>query len=383
MPGINLTLHIGKANPQPAPRLLMDALQSVEVTHSDSARSGFQLVFQVGRAGTRDLQDDPLFRNHLLTPFNRVILVITIRAKAAVIMDGIITHQEFSPNTTPGQTTLTITGEDISVMMDQSQAKQIQHPQQSERTIVQKILSSADYAKYTIIPDIHKPPADITPTRNERIPAQSGSDLAYLRQLGERFDYVFFMTPGPGIGQNTAYWGPRPRGNNPQGAITVNMSSFTNAESVNVKFDAQAATQVQGRIQDRKTNRIQPLRSTTSDRPALAVQSALQLQRKQNVQRVQTYEETGHEFARAAARTQAMVNRAAEPSITVTGELDTLRYGDVLRLRELVAVRGIGNTNDGLYYVKSVTHRIRKGQYQQAFTVTREGRNSTISRVGR
>lgn len=382
MSGITLTLRIGKT-PQLAPRLLMEALQSVEVSHSDSSQSGFQLVFQVGRSGSRDRQDDPLLQSPLLTPFNRVILVIAIQARARVLMDGIITRQEFAPGGEPGRSTLTITGEDVSVMMDQSSAKQEQHPQQSEMAIVRKIISSADYAKYKLIADVQKPPADITPSRNERIPAQSGSDLAYLRELGDRFDYIFFITPGPGVGQNTAYWGPRPRGSKSQGAITANMGSFTNAEGISVQFDAQAATQVEGRIQDRRTNQIQPLRVATSDRPPLARQSVLQLQQRQSVRRVQTYEETGHELARAQARTQAIVNRSAETGITVSGELDTLRYGDLLKLRELVTLRGMGNTHNGLYYVKSVTHRIRKGEYQQSFTITREGRNSTVSRVGR
>lgn len=381
MSGITLTLQIGKT-PQPAPRLLMEALQSVEVSHSDSTQSGFQLMFQVGRAGSRDRQDDPLIKSPLLTPFNRVILVITIQAKARVLMDGIITRQEFSPGEA-GRSTLTITGEDVSVMMDQETNKQVEHPQQNEMAIAQKIISSAAYSRYRLIPNVQKPPANITPSRNERIPAQSGSDLAYLRQIGERFDYVFFITPGPGIGQNTAYWGPRPRGRTSQGTITVDMGPFTNASGVNVQFDGQAATQVTGQIQDRTTNEIRPLRVASSDRPPLSRQSVLQLQQQQGVRRVETYEETGHEFARAQARTQAMVNRSAETGITVTGELDTLRYGDLLKLRELVTLRGMGNTHNGLYYVKSVTHRIRKGEYQQRFTITREGRNSTISRAGR
>lgn len=382
MSGISLTLHIGKT-PRLAPRQLMEALESVEVSHRDREQSGFQLMFRVGRAGTRDLQDDPLVRSPLLTPFNRIILVITIQGKARVLMDGIITNQEFAPGAGPGQTTLTLTGEDVSVMMDQQRAKQQLRPQQSEKSIVETILRSADYATYQIIPDVQTPSANITPTRDELIPAQTGSDLAYIRELGDRFDFVFFIQAGPGIGQNTAYWGPPPRKNKPQPAITVNMGPFTNASSVNVQFDAQAATQMQGRIQDRRTNQIQPLRNADSNFDTLAGQSGLQLQQRQGVRRIETYEDTGHEFARAQAKTQAMVNRSAENGITVTGELDTLRYGRMLKLRQLVALRGMGNTHDGLYYVKSVTHRIRKGEYQQNFTITREGRNSTISSVGR
>lgn len=383
MPGIDLTLRIGKGTPPPAPRLLMEALQNVEVTHSDSDRSGFQITFQVGRTGPSDRLDDGLVRNPLLTPFNRVIIVITIGGNAQVLMDGIITQQEFSPNPEPGRSTLTITGEDVSVMMDQETSKKVAHPQQNESAIARKIITSVEYAAYGLKPDVQQPPTHITPTRNERTPAQSGSDLAYLQELGERFDYVFFITPGPGVGQNQAYWGPRPRGNRPQGTITVNMGPFTNAESINLQLNAQAATRVQGSVHDRRTNQIQRLNVQESDRPVLAQQSVLTLQQQQGVRRTQIYEETGHETALAQARTQAMVNRSAEDGITVSGDLDTIRYGKLLKLRELVTLRGVGNTHDGLYYVRSVTHRIRKGEYQQSFVITREGRGSTISRAGR
>lgn len=380
MPGITLTLRIGKKTPQLAPMLLTEALQSVEVSHKDSDRSGFQIVFQVGRSGSRDLQDDRLLQSPLLEPFNRVILVITLNAKAQVLMDGIITHQEFSPSMEPGRSTLTVTGEDVSVMMAKSKLK-IQHPQQSESAIARKIISN--YSEYKLIPDIQKPPAEAAPSRNERIPAQSGSDLEYLGLLADRFGYVFYVTPGPGVGQNTAYWGPPPRGTNPQKAITVNMGAFSNADSINFQFDAQSATQMQGSIQERQRNQIRRLQVMKSDRSPLARQSAFQLQQTQGVPHIKTFEETGHDLARAQARSQAIVNQSTDNVLTVSGELDTLRYGELLKLRELVNLRGVGNTYDGTYYVKSVTHRLRQGEYKQSFTITREGRGSTISAVRR
>ena len=47
--GVNLTLLIGPTVAVPAPLMLMQALQKVEVTHSDEGQSGFQVTFQVGR----------------------------------------------------------------------------------------------------------------------------------------------------------------------------------------------------------------------------------------------------------------------------------------------------------------------------------------------
>jgi hypothetical protein len=46
-----------------------------------------------------------------------------------------------------------------------------------------------------------------------------------------------------------------------------------------------------------------------------------------------------------------------------------------------VGVRGAGEAFNGLYYVKSVTHKISKGQYKQDFTLARNGLISTVPKV--
>jgi hypothetical protein len=53
-----------------------------------------------------------------------------------------------------------------------------------------------------------------------------------------------------------------------------------------------------------------------------------------------------------------------------------LRYGGVLKARQLVGVRGAGPAFDGLHYVESVTHRLSRGEYKQDFTLKR---NALIS----
>jgi hypothetical protein len=62
--------------------------------------------------------------------------------------------------------------------------------------------------------------------------------------------------------------------------------------------------------------------------------------------------------------------------LTATGNLNSLQYGNILQPRGLVGLRGVGYNHDGLYYVKRVTHDIRKGQYKQNFTLTREGKGA-------
>ena len=58
-------------------------------------------------------------------------------------------------------------------------------------------------------------------------------------------------------------------------------------------------------------------------------------------------------------------------AVTGNGTLDVLRYGRLLKARGLVGVRGAGPAFDGLYYVRSVTHSIKRGEYKQSFQLTR------------
>jgi hypothetical protein len=68
-------------------------------------------------------------------------------------------------------------------------------------------------------------------------------------------------------------------------------------------------------------------------------------------------------------------------AVTGRGELNVLRYGRILKARQLVGVRGAGMAFDGLHYVKSVTHKIKPGEYTQSFELTRNGLISTLPRV--
>ena len=67
--------------------------------------------------------------------------------------------------------------------------------------------------------------------------------------------------------------------------------------------------------------------------------------------------------------------------ISGTGSLDVLRYGGVLQPRKLVGVRGAGIAYDGYYYVKSVTHNIKHGEYKQSFALSRNALIPTTQSV--
>ena len=84
--------------------------------------------------------------------------------------------------------------------------------------------------------------------------------------------------------------------------------------------------------------------------------------------------------AKALSLGVAEASKTAE-AVTGKGTLAVRNYGHVLRSGELVGVRGAGMLYNGLYYVKSVTHHIKKGEFKQDFVLTRNGIFSTVSSV--
>ena len=54
-----------------------------------------------------------------ITPITtRVIVMVTLGGFPHVLMDGLVTRQELGPRNEPGQSILTITGDDLSAAMD-------------------------------------------------------------------------------------------------------------------------------------------------------------------------------------------------------------------------------------------------------------------------
>lgn len=374
--GIQMTLLIGPSVPVPAPLAVLEALDSVEVTQKDQGRSGFQIVLRAGRAGAMDTADFPLLRDPVLRPFNRVIISVLIGALPRVLMDGVITHHQLSPSTEPGGSRLTVMGEDVSVMMDMEE-KNEEYPAQDETIIANRIIAS--YAQYGLIPLVIPPATMDTPSPTERTPVQQGTDLGYLNEMAQRHGYVFYITPGPVPGTNTAFWGPPVRSGMLQKALSVNMGPNTNVGQINFVNDSLRPAVQEGSVQDRSSNQDIPVMTFNSTRTPLSGQPAYAANQP-NVMKKQ-FRASGLNTAQAFARAQGMTDAAMDDVVTASGELDALSYGDLLQPRALVGLRGVGYTYDGTYYVKNVTHVITKGTFKQRFVLTREGTGALLPMV--
>jgi hypothetical protein len=357
-----MMLLIGPVLAAPAPKPVMDALTSAQVTTTAGQADGFQLTFALS---DKSLLNRVLLPTGYFDPGIRVILLVVLGGLPTVLIDGIITRQDVAPSDTPGASTLTITGEDLSVLMDMD-VKYVCYPGLPAEGVVAAIC--AQYALYGIIPAPVPPALLDVSDPIEQIPVQSGTDLVHLRALAQQAGYVFFIQPGPAPGTSIAYWGPEVRVGVPQPALNVNMDAETNVESLSFSYDGLARKQLTITIQDPITGLIIPipvpgisiLRPPLAARPAVTLKHA-PLPNTANLNPVQ------------AALMGLGQEISDSDAVTGQGTLDVLRYGNILKARQLVSVRGAGLSYDGFYYVTSVTHTIKRGEYKQNFQLARDG----------
>lgn len=359
-----LTLMIGPAVPVPAPLPVIEALQSVQVTSSRD-RSGFQLSFSVGK--TSALQLALLPAGYLDPIVTRVVIMVTLSGIPNVIMDGLVTRQELQPSNEPGQSTLTVTGEDLTVAMDIVE-KVMPYPAMPDAAKVAVAL--APYAALGVVPAIVPPIISTVQSPTSRIESQAGmTDLAYIKNLARRNGYVFYIEPGPLPGQSIAYFGPDISVPIPQRALSVNMDAHTNVKSLSFSLDGLAKKIRIFTIFDPATNKIPipiPVPNISATKPPLGL-------RPTPPAKIEMHNSGAQLQPDEAARDILSFLMNNSTAISGSGSLDVMQYGQMLRARTLVGVRGAGVTYDGLYYVDSVTHNIKKGEYKQNFSLSRDG----------
>lgn len=369
--GIYLTLLIGPIVPIPVPKVIMDALTSVQVTSGAGKPSGFQLSFTLNNRS-------PLHTLFLVagaqTPLLRVIIIVTVNGTPNVLMDGVMTNQQVSPGGQPGHSTLTITGEDLTKVMDLQDFSGLPYPAMPAEARIALIILK--YAMFGIIPLVIPSLFVDLPIPTDRIPTHQGTDLAYIKQLASDAGYVFYIDPGPVPGVNTAYWGPEIKIGVPQPALNYDMDALTNVESLSFNYNSANTLIPVVFIQNQllKVPIPIPIPNVNPLQPPLGAIPA-------PITNIKFLTDTAKLSPMAAISVGLAEAARSADAVSGSGSLNVLRYGRVLKSRSLVGVRGVGTAFDGLYYVKSVTTNIKRGEFKQSFELTRNGLISITPKV--
>ena len=371
--GIQLTLLAGPAVPIPVPREVLDALEHVQVeTHSGDTPGGFELTFALSKRSP--LQTLFLLTGGSTIPVLRVVLAATVRGRAEVLMDGVMTNHELRPGSGRQPSKLVIKGKDQTALIDYIELDGIPYP--AMPPAVRVLLVLAKYAVLGVIPMVIPSVVEDLPIPIERIPRHQGTDYAYVMQLARECGYVFYIEPGPVPATSRAYWGPEIKVGPPQPALNTDMDAHTNVESLSFTFDKQSKELPVVFIQNLQTKVPIPIPipDITPLNPPLGLVPPLP-------PTIKFLNDTAKlSPLQAVMQGLAYASQHAD-SVSGTGSLDVVRYGRVLKSRQLVGVRGAGMAFDGLYFVKSVTHSIKRGEYKQNFTLVRNGLVSTLPTV--
>ncbi|MEA2893453.1 MAG: hypothetical protein QOI05_4246 [Bradyrhizobium sp.] len=374
--GIQLTLMMGPIIPLPAPREVINALDSVEVHTADDTGSGFQLTFQ----STSKSALNTIFliaagnSTSLATPPLRVLLIVTLNGRPQPLFDGVMTNVQVQAGGRGSPGTLTVTGDDLTKVMDSQDFSGLPFPAMPIEARV--ALLCAKYAAFGIIPlpiPILFPDVQIP---IDKIPAQKGTDLQYINELARSVGYVFYIEPGPVPGANIAYFGPEIKIGVPQPALNVDMDALTNVESLNFKFDPTVGVLPIVFIQNQLT-RVPipiPIPNINPLQPPLGLLPT-------PLANVKLMKETAKLNPMQAISRGLAEAAKSKDSVSADGSLDVLRYGRVLKPRGLVGVRGAGVAYDGLYYVQGVKSSLKRGEFKQSFTLTRNGLISITPKV--
>jgi phage protein D len=283
------------------------------------------------------------------------------------LFNGVITHHQVAPGDAPGQAVLTVTAEDVSFLLDRIEVNK-PYKNLADFAIVSQVL--LQHAQHGVMS-----PHVIVPTQQVRsetdyVVRQHETDLAFVKRLAKQNGFTFYLEPGA-FGVSHAYWGPQVRTGTPQPALTTNMGEWTNVRSLSFTADARLPVQANGRFLDPVSKAPSPIPTMPQARAPLAA-APMPAQREIFLR----------DTAPATSADASVKARAAEldveDPVSGSGELDTVKYGHVLRPRRMVGVRGAGHAHDGLYYVRRVTHILARGEYTQRFTIAREGRGSLV-----
>jgi hypothetical protein len=375
---VQLRLLIGPIVPLTPPRAVMDALTDVEVKVVDVGQSGFKLTFSIDKQSP--LQILFMLTGGLPLLFMRVVIAVVVNGSTSVLVDGVITDNNIAPGDKGSNSTLTLMGKDLTALMDQSKMSGFPFPAMPAEARIALLLLK--YAVFGVVPIVIPSVLLFVPLPIDQIPSQQGTDLEYIRYLAEQAGYVFYIDPGPVPGMSKAYWGPQIKVGLPQPALNTDLDAYTNVESMRFSFDQEKNKLPLLYIYNSQTGTSFPipLPPITPLNPPLGAIPPLPTNLLPP-----DLSPFGDDLSKRPIPQAIMMGlaRAAQNAecVSCDGSLDVTRYRKVLQARQLVGVRGAGPAFDGLYYVKSVTHKIKRGEYKQDFTLTRNGLVSTVPTV--
>ena len=359
---------IGPVVPVPVPQAVLDALTSV-AGHERRRRPRAASSSRSRSATTRRCRPSSCSPAGASTPMLRVIIVVTVNGTPQVLMDGVITRQRGHARQRAGP----VDADDhrrgphhghgpdrlqrASLPGDAGRGARRADPRQ-----VRDVRHRSRWSSRALLIDV--------PIPTEQIPSQQGTDLEYIKQLADEVGYVFYVDPGPVPGHEHRLLGTGDQGRRAAAGAERQHGRAHQRRVAELQLRQPASTTLPiVFIQNQLTQDPDP-DPDPDDHSAAARRSALIPPPLTQASTVAAATRPSSRRSQAIAARPGRGRRSRPTPSPGTGTLDVLRYGRVLKARQLVGVRGAGPAFDGLYYVKSVTTRSSAASTSRASTLT-------------
>ena len=288
---------------------------------------------------------------------------------------GHVAGVDVSLGSSPGQTTLTVSLVDASLLMGLEEKVAVWRDL-SDGEVIERIV--ADYADSTDV--------DTTETvhqENDYVLVQRGTDLQFVRMLARRNGLEFAFAVDPDSGDVVATCKTPQLDDAPQPALAIQFGDESNLTSFAVRVDGRRPLSV--KVVQTDIRGKSPIEAQVADASLtpLGADDLASLARG-SIESLASPAQAASQLLLLGApssnatelETFALAARdEAGWFMTATGEINCDAYGAVLRPRGTVLVKGAGDRFSGAYYVVRVTHTLTSdGRYAQRFEARRNAR---------
>jgi phage protein D len=275
------------------------------------------------------------------------------------VFSGYITHVKpsFDPDLT--RCTLEVWGMDGSVLMDREE-KLKDWPDKKDSDIAAEIFRLYGFTPITENTRVIHDEAVATIIQRE-------TDIQFLRRLALRNGFECYVEGA------TGYFRPPQLSAPPQPVLAVQCGDKTNVRRFALEVNALTPANVAMFQLDRADKSVLDVTAETSRQSALGrTKAAGLLAAGMNPALVVVGGVVATGQPEMTALCQGLYEQGAW-FVTGEGEVAANDYGHVLKARQTVTIKGIGETYSGIYYITHVTHSFTPKGYTQHFRVKRNG----------
>lgn len=331
---------------------LYPCLVEVEVESDRSDWTVATLIFESRRLedGSWVIQDDNRFQ-----PWKPITISAVFGEDAQEVMRGFIKEIRAEYPADKGGARVTVVCQDHSLLLDRLQREE-RWGEDAPITDAQIATTIAQRNGLTIL---------ASPSTGQTVQdlLQNSTDVRFLKTRADANGYEIIFREGQ------LYFGEMRLESSAQATIKVYAGQDTNCISFSVREDGHQPDRVAYQIAA-ETGTEAAAVEVTPNLPLLGTTAA----NSENAGLESFTWRMRREGVSDDNQISAMAQRAANDAsmrIKAEGELDGSLYGHVLRTGEPVGVDGVGEKNNGIYYVDAATHRFDVSGYKTSFRLSR------------